>query len=236
MRKRPLCTLCLLFLIIQAVRVALSSAQPPEPSALEKTVAEWDSVTLEGTVTAVQNKEKVTAVFLEDCLISTFSGDFNEKKLLIYIKTDSEIWIGPDSQKQILKKENLHMAGIKIGNQVRVSGEAEIFEQARNPGNFDQKSYYARQGIYLLVWADKVEILSLETDKIRQFLAEVRFSWKELLTRHLGEYYGGTMSAVLLGEKSGLDAEMKKLYQKNGIGHLLAISGVQTLFLAYMWL
>ena len=90
MRKRPLCTLCLLFLIIQAVRVALSSAQPPEPSALEKTVAEWDSVTLEGTVTAVQNKEKVTAVFLEDCLISTFSGDFNEKKLLIYIKTDSE--------------------------------------------------------------------------------------------------------------------------------------------------
>ena len=162
MRKRPLCTLCLLFLIIQAVRVALSSAQPPEPSALEKTVAEWDSVALEGTVTAVQNKEKVTAVFLEDCLISTFSGDFNEKKLLIYIKTDSEIWIGPDSQKQILKKENLHMAGIKIGNQVRVSGEAEIFEQARNPGNFDQKSYYARQGIYLLVWADKVEILVLD--------------------------------------------------------------------------
>ncbi len=231
MRKRPLCTLCLLFLIIQAVRVALSSAQPPEPSALEKTVAEWDSVTLEGTVTAVQNKEKVTAVFLEDCLISTFSGDFNEKKLLIYIKTDSEIWIGPDSQKQILKKENLHMAGIKIGNQVRVSGEAEIFEQARNPGNFDQKSYYARQGIYLLVWADKVEILSLETDKIRQFLAEVRFSWKELLTRYLGEYYGGTMSAVLLGEKSGLDAEMKKLYQKNGIGHLLAISGLHMSFI-----
>ena len=88
MRKRPLCTLCLLFLIIQAVRVALSSAQPPEPSALEKTVAEWDSVTLEGTVTAVQNKEKVTAVFLEACLILTFSGDFNEKKLLIYIKPD----------------------------------------------------------------------------------------------------------------------------------------------------
>ena len=31
---------------------------------------------------------------------------------------------------------------------------------------------------------------------------------------------------ILLGEKSGLDPEMKKLYQKNGLGHLLAISGL----------
>mgnify|MGYP002247456109 CR=1 FL=1 len=30
----------------------------------------------------------------------------------------------------------------------------------------------------------------------------------------------------LLGEKSGLDEEMRKLYQKNGMGHLLAISGL----------
>ena len=41
-----------------------------------------------------------------------------------------------------------------------------------------------------------------------------------------GIYYGGTMSAILLGEKSGLDEEMRKLYQKNGMGHLLAISGL----------
>lgn len=34
------------------------------------------------------------------------------------------------------------------------------------------------------------------------------------------------MSAILLGEKSGLDEEMRKLYQKNGMGHLLAISGL----------
>ena len=33
----------------------------------------------------------------------------------------------------------------------------------------------------------------------------------------------------MAGEKSGLDEEMRKLYQKNGMGHLLAISGVKTL-------
>ena len=215
MKKRPLCIICLLFLIIQTLRISLSGAQVYKPSASEQTAAEQDSVTVKGTVTDIQNKELVTAVCLEDCLISMISGDFNEKKLLVYIRPDSEI---------------------RIGNKVKVTGEAALFDKARNPGNFDQSSYYARQDIYMLVWADEVEHLSADTDEVRQFLMEVRSAWNEMLVRYLGEYYGGTMSAVLLGEKSGLDAEMKKLYQKNGIGHLLAISGVQTLFLAYMWL
>ncbi len=210
MKKRPLCIICLLFLIIQTLRISLSGAQVYKPSASEQTAAEQDSVTVKGTVTDIQNKEQVTAVCLEDCLISMISGDFNEKKLLVYIRPDSEI---------------------RIGNKVKVTGEAALFDEARNPGNFDQSSYYARQDIYMLVWADEVEHLSADTDEVRQFLMEVRSAWNEMLVRYLGEYYGGTMSAVLLGEKSGLDAEMKKLYQKNGIGHLLAISGLHMSFI-----
>ena len=42
----------------------------------------------------------------------------------------------------------------------------------------------------------------------------------------MGKTHGAMLSAILLGEKSGLDPEMKKLYQKNGLGHLLAISGL----------
>ena len=37
------------------------------------------------------------------------------------------------------------------------------------------------------------------------------------------------MESLLLGEKSGLDGEIRELYQKNGIIHVLAISGVKTL-------
>ena len=39
------------------------------------------------------------------------------------------------------------------------------------------------------------------------------------------------MSAILLGEKSELDAQMKALYQKSGIGHILAISGLHMSFI-----
>lgn len=39
----------------------------------------------------------------------------------------------------------------------------------------------------------------------------------------------GVLEAMLLGNKTDLEAETKSLYQKSGISHLLAISGVKTL-------
>ena len=114
----------------------------------------------------------------------------------------------------------------KSENKLKIKGKASAFETARNPGNFDQRAYYKRQKIGAYVWADEVGILSGQTECIRQFLHEFRQGWKKLLVGCLGSYYGNTISAILLGEKGDLDPYMKKLYQKNGIGHLLAISGV----------
>ena len=207
MIKRPLCTACLIFLIMQAVRVfGLKSAEELQPSALEKAVTEGTRLSLTGTVCKKEEKEKVTAVFLKDNAVFVREDHINESKLLVYVEQSPE-----------LEK-------VKIGNRIRVEGEVSLFGSARNPGNFDQRSYYRIQGVHVLVWADELTVVSAQTDRVREALSAIRARWGELLVRHLGEYYGGTMSAVLLGDKGGLDPEMKKLYQKNGIGHLLAIN------------
>lgn len=216
MKKRPLCAICILFLVIQSIRVLFSGVEETQPSALEKVVSYGEKqVELAGTVYRIEEKKKVTAVFLKDSTVSVAGQMLNESELLVYIS----------------KNETEQSTEIKIGNRAAVSGEAEIFETARNPGNFDQKTYYLRQGNHVLVWAEQFRILSLDTKPVRQFLSEVRGRWNELLVRHLGDYYGGTMSAILLGEKSGLDARMKTMYQKCGISHLLAISGLHMTFL-----
>ena len=204
---------CLLFLAVQAVRVfGLKSAADLQPSALERAASEGTRLTLAGTVDRIEEKEKVTAVFLKDNTVSVRGQHINESKLLVYIEQNST-------------------AEIKTGNIIQVSGEVSPFDPARNPGNFDQKAYYQRQGIHVLVWADDFSVLSSEADRVKEFLSALRSRWKTFLTGHLGEYYGNTMSAVLLGDKNGLDDEMKKLYQKNGIGHLLAISGLHMSFI-----
>lgn len=210
---------CVLFVAVQAIRVCFFGAGA-EASALEDALIQSipsAGVMLEGTVSKIEEKSKVTAVCLKDNAVSVSDQKIQEPTVMAYVRPEQK------------EKNEEH---IRIGNRVRISGEAAVFDSARNPGNFDQRAYYARQGIHVLVWADKLDVISQETDKVAQFLSEVRGVWKDILTKHLGDYYGGTMSAVLLGDKAGLDAEMKKMYQKNGIGHLLAISGVQTLFLA----
>ena len=237
MRKRPLCTICVLFLIAQAIRVSFFGTEEMKPSALERAVGKKAELTLEGIVYRIEEKAKVTAVFVKDAAVSVYkqntgqntgqntdSGDgkdgpeqIREPQVLVYVR--------PELLKQTERSE------VKIGNRIRIRGEGQCFESARNPGNFDQKAYYRRLGIYVLVWADSLQMLSDQEWRVHQFLSKLRSGWNELLICHLGEYYGGTMSAVLLGEKAGLDPEMKKMYQKNGISHLLAISGLHMSFI-----
>ena len=228
--KRPLCMTCALYLIIQAAGMGILSrtekAQSPEMSGKESASSDrTEQVLLTGTVDRIEEKEKVTAVFLKNNQISASDQKISESKVLVYIKPDQ---MKIRNQNQI---KNHKETRIKAGNRLRISGEAEVFSSARNPGNFDQKFYYEKQGIRRLIRAEQVEIISGETDKIKDFLQRMRTGWKEKLIRHLGDYYGNTMSAVLLGEKAGLDEEMKKMYQKNGIGHILAISGLHMSFI-----
>ena len=59
----------------------------------------------------------------------------------------------------------------------------------------------------------------------------IRQEAQEFLKQELGEDNGSLISAMLLGEKSSLNEEDKKLYQRNGISHILAISGLHLMLL-----
>lgn len=230
-RKRPLFTACLLFLIVQAVRVSCLGAGNAAPTALECAAAQSAEVQLTGTVSRIEKKTNTTAVFLKDAAVSLPSR-MNTVASGAAILADGSGELVTEGARILayVRPEQMNQK-LKIGNQVRISGELQSFETARNPGNFDQKAYYQRQGVQALVWPDRVDRLSEDTDLVRQSLSELKSAWNQLLVRCLGDYYGGTMSAVLLGEKSGLDGEMKKMYQKSGIGHLLAVSGLHMSFI-----
>ena len=208
MKKRPLCAICILFLVIQGIRVLFFGVEEMKLSPLEKALPRESGVELTGTVYRIEEKKKVTAVFLKDNVVSSTDQTVRESKVLVYIS-------GNQSEQSV---------PVRIGNRLCIRGETQTFERARNPGNFDQKTYYQRQGIHVLIWAEKISVVSDRTAPLRQFLSELKSEWNKRLVRHLGDYYGSAMSAILLGEKSGLDPEMKTMYQKCGISHLLAIN------------
>lgn len=121
----------------------------------------------------------------------------------------------------------LNTDDVSIGNTILVNGTVKTLESARNEGNFDEKKFYQSQKIDIKCYGKKVRIVT-NTKKIQLsgMLFEKRKEIEQIYLKILGEKSAGVLSTMLLGERGTLDAEVKELYQKSGISHILAISGL----------
>lgn len=128
--------------------------------------------------------------------------------------------------------------GLSVGDRVRVTGTPERILAATNPGAFDTAAYYESEGIRWQMTAEQAELLKKGDDFLLSFLEGIRRSCRERVAELLPEKEGGILLAMLLGERSGVDQELKELYRQSGIAHILAISGLHVSLMgaAVMWL
>lgn len=228
MRKRPLC-LVMLLLLVGKLLMAGGFWRLPESPPIEETIKEGDIVFLQGTVFRKEEGTTYQSFYLKNVHIYY---NLQEMSMTTPVRHDNDEQIIKESKILVyIDKTDQETEKILIGNQMVVKGEISFWDTATNPGNFDQKFYYQKQGIAACVWSEKVEITNTGHCIVKEWLFQVRKKWKELLNEHMGENYGGSMCAILLGEKTQLDAETKVLYQKSGIGHILAISGLHMSFI-----
>lgn len=115
--------------------------------------------------------------------------------------------------------------GLRIGQSLTVTGEFYRPDIADNPGQFDARTYYAHKGIYVMCRA-----LNIDSSGSYSYVGDMLFRLRQLASGALADYFdegdASVIRAMLLGEKSGLDSDTKRLFQMNGIAHILAISGV----------
>lgn len=115
---------------------------------------------------------------------------------------------------------------VHIGNQVEAELTLKLPAEPTNPGEFNAETYYRARGITFLGYMKQGEVTDSQTGYILQKLTELRGKGEQVFSKTLPEPYAGVMNAMLLGETGGLDDTVKKLYQRSGIAHILAISGL----------
>lgn len=129
---------------------------------------------------------------------------------------------------------------VKIGNIIKVRGKLRQFEEAANKGNFDSRKYYLSLGFYGKIEAGTIEIINSDYSGIRQGLYELRMEIIERLEKLCSDNNGifsiinnknGIIGAIILGDKTDLDSDIKELYSVSGIAHILAISGLHISFI-----
>ncbi len=153
-------------------------------------------------------------------------------------KEEDKIWLQsviinesyPYTEKIICELEDgasdIPMGSIPMGSRVTVSGIFVPFLEASNPGEFDMAMYYRSLGAGGRLREVRLLGQSREYWRLQEGLYRFKMCLKERLYNLFPRQEATMMCALLLGEKGDTDRELKALYQRNGILHILSISSL----------
>ncbi len=118
---------------------------------------------------------------------------------------------------------------ISVGDMINADGVVKDMQEVRNDGQFNQKLYYRSIGIFYKVSAKNLSVVS-KANAYTRFVNAVRDRLEDNFDAIADEQDSSVLKAIVLGDKTGLDSDYYSLYQRNGIAHLLAISGLHISF------
>ncbi len=116
-------------------------------------------------------------------------------------------------------KEELNSFNLKLGDLIKLTGTFEKPLNNRTFNLFNYKNYLLSKKIY---WTFKASNIT----KIKNNTNLLNLTKEKLISRiNKLNYSSHYVQALILGDKTKLDPLVIESYQKNGVSHLLAISG-----------
>lgn len=207
MIRRPMCLLC--FLMMLVLGIADLAGIPlirgnPLPASVQSWIKAHPGSEIYGEVERYENTEFSQSVYLKKTYLIYHSKKFPINNVRVFLKKEEEL---------------------KPGMQIFVKGILKEVEGPTNPGGFDSSQYYACRHIYYFM---KKAVLLKKTStysSYHQAMLMVKEKCRQILENTAGKD-APVFEAIVLGEKTGLDPEIRMRYQLAGIVHILAISGL----------
>ena len=122
-----------------------------------------------------------------------------------------------------------------VGDKVYLTGRK--FEQSytRNEGCFNYDNYLKSKEIFCIVEADKITKSKLNIKNYYlKFIELVRIKIRSAFYRYLPDKIATICVALVIGEKDTMDEDIKETFSDAGLSHIIAISGMHTVYVAYM--
>ncbi|MFS0672872.1 DNA internalization-related competence protein ComEC/Rec2 [Ornithinibacillus sp. 179-J 7C1 HS] len=118
------------------------------------------------------------------------------------------------------------ISNIKSGAECTVEGEVRLPEDSRNPGQFNYQRYLATNGIYYEMLITSLDSLYCDGQNNLSLLHTVRLNLMNYLLTRYSEEASSWIIALALGDDRFISEEVTELFQRWGLSHLLAISGL----------
>lgn len=193
---------------------ALSLLSEKEQAGQMLPLADGETVFAKGTVTYFAERSSGWNLYLEHVVIEV-PGISGEEKHIVCSKKYDQILV------QCREKPDC-----EPGNYIALSLQYESFDRAANEGNFDELLYYYGKGIFFSGSLVQIEEKSGNVRILPAFLLSCKEKWKKVFQSVYSEKNAGFYQGVLLGDGQMVDSSQKNHFRGNGIGHILAISGL----------
>lgn len=207
MTRRPLCLVCLIFMMCMCLGdlAGMSLIRGnPLPEQVQEYISTHPDAVIVGEVQRCQATDVSFSVYLKQVSLICRSEKIPIENVRVFLK----------------KKEE-----ISAGSLISVSGKLEQTEPPRNPGEFDSRQYYACEHIYYFMKQGVIRKKSTGSFGYQQMLLNLKDRIRAVLRKCAGRD-SPVFEAMLLGEKSDLEEARKLRYQMAGMIHILAISGL----------
>lgn len=211
MNRRPLCIAALVYIIVIGTTLLVDILQIANmPLTLKESVAaglviDKEMVNISGKVYKQEIKNEKLLLYLNETILYQNSSHIKANHIIVY--TDQ-------------------FTQIPNGYKILVKGKAKKFLKASNLGQFNVYLYYKSLNIDFSVVTENITVLEKKENLITNTLYNIRNSLGnnfDLITKKDTE--NATFKAMLLGDSSEFTGDIKDLYQKGGILHIVCISG-----------
>lgn len=123
---------------------------------------------------------------------------------------------------------------VEPGLYIEVKGKLNPVQASSNPGCFDMERYYLGKGIKYQIKYTSIDLQEGKKKEIVNGLYKTRCRLSERIDGTFNEETAALLKTMMLGDKSELSSDTKLLFQRSGIAHILAISGLHVALIAGM--
>jgi competence protein ComEC len=128
----------------------------------------------------------------------------------------------------------------RIGETVRISARIRFPRNFGNPGEFDYEAYQARQGIAATMVVPRIRAGPAPSVEVVDYRPEFPATAIEAIRRRIGAFIDAhleypereEMRALIIGDRGGINDQLRNRFALTGMAHLLVISGLHLGFVA----
>ncbi len=139
-------------------------------------------------------------------------NDLSSEKINIVVKLDDEY----NSEEKLPD----------IGCHVKVQGKGMLFSGARNPGNFDLAMYECVHDTDMEIYDSCILAYDGERNTFFEYMYRIRKRLLSIIDDIYGSEQGAVIKAMVIGDRTGLTDDIKAMYRRAGMSHILCISGL----------